>query len=61
VGEKPRTGGAALPEDAGQRVRQWAEEEESKMQKGKELVEALSEVMKTQGHDPAPIREVRNL
>jgi hypothetical protein len=58
AGEKPRAGNVALPEDTGQRVRQWAEGEEGKMQKGKELVGQLSEVMHAHGHDPTPIREV---
>ena len=62
AGERPKAGDVALPEDTGERVKGWAEgEAEREKQKGKELAEALSEVMKTQGHDPAPIREVRSL
>ena len=62
AGERPKTGDVALPEDMGERVKGWTEDEaEREKQKGKELAEALSEVMKTQGHDPAPIREVRSL
>ena len=33
VGERSRAGDIALPEDTGERVRQWAEDEENKMQK----------------------------
>jgi hypothetical protein len=32
-GERPKVGDVALPEDTGERVRQWAEDEENKMQK----------------------------
>ena len=58
AGEKPRAGNVALPEDTGQRGRQWAQDEESKMQKGKELVEEIGATMSAHGHDPTPIREV---
>ena len=57
AGERPKAGEVALPKDIGERVRGWAEDEESKMQKGKELAEDLSQVMRAHGHDPTPIRE----
>ena len=57
AGERPRAGEVALPEDMGERVRGWAEDEESEMQKGKELAEELSEAMRVHGHDPTPIGE----
>jgi len=58
-GEAPRFPGkgyVALPEDTAEKAREWAEGEEAKVRE--ELVEDLSQVMKAQGHDPAPIREV---
>jgi hypothetical protein len=57
AGEKPRTGEAALSEDMPERVKEWAEDEESEMQKGKELVGELGDAMQAHGHDPTPIRE----
>jgi hypothetical protein len=57
AGEKPRAGDVGLPEDTGERVRGWAEDEESEMQKGKELAGELSEAMRVHGHDPTPIGE----
>jgi hypothetical protein len=47
----------ALPEDTGQRVRQWVEDEEMKLQNGKELAEEIGQAMRAHGHDPTPIRE----
>jgi hypothetical protein len=57
VEARPRVGDVALPEDIGERVRQWTEGEESEMQKGKELAEELSQTMEVRGHDPVSIRE----
>jgi hypothetical protein len=42
AGERPKAEDIALPENTGQRVRQWAEAEEGKMREGKELAEELS-------------------
>src|SRR5215213_4026410 len=58
AGEKPSAGEMVLPEDTAERVKNWAEGEEAKVREREELVEDLSQVMKAQGHDPAPIREV---
>ena len=57
AGEKLRAGDVALPEGTGQRVWQWAEDEERKMRDRKELSEELSRAMEARGHDPTPIRE----
>jgi hypothetical protein len=56
-GRGPRAGEVALPEDTGQRVRQWAESEGKKTRAGKDLAKELGDAMRAHGHDPTPIRE----
>ena len=58
AGEKPTSGDIALPEDAEERIREWAGVEEAKVRERERLVEDLSQAMEAQGHDPTPIREV---
>ena len=56
-GERPRAGEVALPKDTLEKAKEWADGEERKMQKGKELSEELSQAMQAHGHDPTPIRK----
>jgi len=57
AGEKPRAGDVALPEGTGQRAKEWAEGEMTKVRERKELAGQLSAAMQAHGHVPTPIRE----
>ena len=57
VGERPRAGEVALPEDTAGKAKEWADREEAKIQKSEELVGELSAAMRANGRDPTPIRE----
>ena len=47
----------ALPEGTGQRAKEWAEGEMTKVRERKELAGQLSAAMQAHGHVPTPIRE----
>ncbi len=57
AGERPRAGDMALPEGSLERIREWAEGQETKEREKKELEEEISRAMSAHGHDPTPIRE----
>jgi hypothetical protein len=57
AGERPKAGEVGLPEDTGERIRKWAEDEESKRKEGKEMADELRQAMRAHGHDPTPFRE----
>jgi len=57
AGERPRACDLKLPEDTGERVREWAEGEDRKARAGKGLAKELGDAMRAHGHDPTPIRE----
>jgi len=57
AGERPRAGEMALPEDTSERIAGWAEGEEANVREREELVDELSQAMRTHGQDPTPIRE----
>jgi hypothetical protein len=57
AGEKPRAGDVALPEGTLERIRGWAEGQETKEREKKGLEEEISRAMLARGHDPTPIRE----
>ena len=57
AGERPRAGDVALPEGTQERIREWAEGQETKEREKKELEEKISRTMSAHGHDPTPIRE----
>ena len=57
MGEMPRAGDVALPEDTAERAKEWAESEEVKVRERDDLVQELSRAMQAHGHDPTPIRE----
>lgn len=58
AGERPRAGDVALSEDTGERVRQWAEDEETKVRERRELAGQLSAAMQAHGHDIGDIKAV---
>jgi hypothetical protein len=47
----------ALPEGTLERIREWAEGQETKEREKKELEEEISRAMSARGHHPTPIRE----
>ena len=55
AGERPRPSDVALPEDMGERVKGWAEDEDAKVREGKKMANELSQAIRTYGHDPTPI------
>jgi hypothetical protein len=57
AGERPKAGDVALPEDMGERVRGWVEDEEAKVREREELAGELGAAMQAHGHDSSPIRE----
>jgi hypothetical protein len=57
AGERPKAGDVALPEGTLERIREWAEGQETKEREKKELVSEISQAMSAHGHDPTPIRE----
>ncbi len=58
AGEKPRPGDLFLPAETPERVREWAEGEDTKVREKEGLVEELSQAMKVHRYDPTPIRQV---
>jgi len=58
AGEKPTSGDIALPEDAEERIREWAGVEETKVRERERLVEDLSQAMEAQGHDTQAVKSV---
>jgi hypothetical protein len=57
AGERPRADDVALPEGTLERIREWAEGQETKEREKKELEEEISRAMLAHGHVPTPIRE----
>jgi len=57
AGERPRAGDVALPEGTLERIREWAEGQETEEREKKELEEEISRAMSAHGHDPTPVRE----
>lgn len=58
AGEKPEPGDVSLPEDAKERITEWAEGEHANVREKEQLTEELSAAMKSRGYDPTPIRQV---
>jgi hypothetical protein len=57
AGERPKIGGVALPEDTGERIRDWVDGEEAKVGERKILSE-LVPAMEARGYDTGAVKAV---
>jgi hypothetical protein len=56
--ERPKAGEVALPDDTGERIREWAEDEEEKVWEREEILSELVPAMEGRGYDTGAVKAV---